>query len=373
MPVNITNRTQPPAMGVSTQIDTLFVPAKVAAGKQITDAFEVRSLDDYVITRGSVTLARADNTVVYDGLDNFFREGGRLAVVATYETLLADALAKFTQEHGGGQVVAWSEVASSGWDALAAYAADTNRYALLDVVSTADTVGELTTAASDQPTADKDYSAAFGPWVTIGKLAGSVGGSNRTVPASSTVAALLSRVDALGNPNTAPAGRGFPLQNAVSTIAMSDASASALRDLGINPLRLRYGLDVVDGFRTSLDPDDPSPFWQANAGRARMWLQWNALAIGLNFEYRTIDGKGRLLSAFQGQLEGMCKRLYDAGGLWGSRPQEAYAVNTSYSVNTVDTVEEGQLNAVVEARFSMHAETVNIELVSVPISGVVGG
>jgi hypothetical protein len=369
MPVSITNRVLPPAKGVTTQIDTLFVPVKVAAPKLITGAFEVRSLDDYVVTRGGVTLARADNTVVYDGLDNFFREGGRKAVCATYQTDVTLAFAAFTEEYGGGNVVAWSETPSSGWDALSAYAADSNRYALGDVASTVDTSGELVSAAADLPPSDPDYFAAFGPWVTIGPLAGSVGGSARAVPASSTVAALCSRSDALGNPNRAPAGRDFPLQNATATIELTDAQASAIRAVGINPLRTKLGLEVLDGFVTGLDPDDPSPFWQANAGRARMWLQWNAYVIGLNYEYKTIDGRGRLAREFQADLSAMCKELWEANGLFGATTQEAYAVNVGIAVNTEDTVAAGELHGVVEARFSMHAQTVIIELVSVPVTG----
>jgi hypothetical protein len=43
------------------------------------------------------------------------------------------------------------------------------------------------------------------------------------------------------------------------------------------------------------------------------------------------------------------------------------------SINTTTTVAYGELHAVVEARFSLHARTVIIELVAVPITGSVSG
>lgn len=374
MPVTIQNRTAAPAKGVQSSIDTLFVPNKVATGKQIADAFEVRSLGDYETTRGGVTLARSDNAVVYDGLDNFFREGGRRAVIGTYDSstgTIADAHAKFTDEFGAGLLVSWNETPSTIWDDLATAAKNQKRYALGDVASTDDTYAELLAIAASAPANDKDYLGVFGPWVTVGPLAGSIGGSNRQVPASSTVAALIARAAALGNPNRAPAGRDFPLQNAVSTITLSDANATSLRQAGINPLRLRLGINQLDGFRTFLSSSDPSPFWQVNAGLARMWLQWEAYAVGLNYEYKTIDGRGRLLSAFQADLEAVCKRLWDVDGLYGLTPPEAYAVNVGVGVNTDEAIARGELRAVVEAKFSAHAETVVIELVSVPITGVI--
>jgi hypothetical protein len=191
------------------------------------------------------------------------------------------------------------------------------------------------------------------------------------VPASSSVAALLSRSDSLGNPNRAPAGRDFPLQYGVGLNSgpLSDDDTAALRDAGINPLRSKFRLLTLDGFQTSIDSDPDDPLWQANVGRARMWLQWQSLNVGLNYEYKTIDGRGRLRSGLQGDLNGVCKQLWDAGGLFGETASDAYAVHVDVSINTTETVAYGELHAVVEARFSLHARLVVIELVNVPITG----
>jgi hypothetical protein len=98
-----------------------------------------------------------------------------------------------------------------------------------------------------------------------------------------------------------------------------------------------------------------------------MFLQWNATDIGLNYEYKPIDGRGRIQRRLQTDLEAMCKALWEVDGLYGNTPQDAYAVNVSVAINTVATVANGELHAVVEARLTLHARTVYIELVSVPI------
>jgi hypothetical protein len=67
----------------------------------------------------------------------------------------------------------------------------------------------------------------------------------------------------------------------------------------------------------------------------------------------------------------MCSTLYEAGGLYGETKADAYNVNVSQSVNTTDTAAQGVLKAVVQARLSEYAKVVEIDLVSVPIAGVV--
>lgn len=372
MPVTINNRTAQAARGAPGEIDTMFVPAKITAvGLPTSSAVRVRSLSDYVAAGGN----RTDSPITYDGLDNFFREGGREAYVALYNgtsTVLADALALFTDDLGGGQVVSWDEVQNATtFAALQNWAAATKRYAVLDVKLADDLVGEMTTVAATQPPTNADCGVMVGPWIAIPPPAGTVGASARQVPASSTACALIARADALGNPNRAPAGRDFPLQYATGFVGpqLTDANAAAMRTAGINPFRKVFGVLVLDGFVTSIDQSPETPFWQANCGRARMWLQWRAKSIGLNYEYKPIDGRGRLARALQTDLDAACLELYNVNGLFGDTPDEAFATEVGVAVNTTSTIANGELHAVTEARFSLHAQTVIIDLVSVPVTG----
>lgn len=371
MPVIIENRLAPPAGGVPGDIDTLFVPAHIeTAGLPLDSAVRVRSVSDYVAAGGD----RADNALVYDGLDNFFREGGRQAYVGRYTTAggLESALALFPEDLGGGQVVAWDETPGATLQGdLDDWAAANSRFALHDVAVGDDTTAELVSRGT-VPTPNNDYGAVFGPWVTIPAPSDLIGGTARQVPATSTVAALIARSDALGNPNSAPAGRDFTLWYGTGTVGpavMSDADAASLRAVGVNPIRKHLGLWVLDGFRTTRDNNPDDPFWQANPARARMWLQWQAKIVGLNYEYKTIDGRGHLQARFKTDLEAVCKRLWDANGLYGDTPNEAFTVTTDATVNPEGGIAAGEMVGVVEARFSLAAETVKIQLVSVPITG----
>jgi hypothetical protein len=367
MPVEIRTRTAPPARGAPGEIDTLFV---ISADTALTASTvsRVRSLSDYEVLGAT----RSGDPITYDGLDTFFREGGRTAYVTKKGVDFATTLPAFTEDLGGGQVVAWNAApVVADYTALLDHAKTNKRFALLDVALTDDTVAKLVTAAGKNPTPNADYGAMFGPWVNTPPPNGVIGATTRTVPATAVVAGLIARADSLGNPNRAPAGRDFPLQYATSLVGptMTDLNTATLRDAGLNPLRSKFGLMVLDGFQTKIlsDPDDP--FWQANVSRARMWLQWQSVNVGLNYEYKTIDGRGRLTAGLQGDLSMVCRSLWEVNGLFGETSSDAYSVNVGVSINTTQTVAYGELHAVVEARFSLHARLVVIELVAVPITG----
>jgi hypothetical protein len=102
-----------------------------------------------------------------------------------------------------------------------------------------------------------------------------------------------------------------------------------------------------------------------------MWLQWQSLIVGYGYEYKTIDGKHHLERALQSDLEAVCASLYAVDGLFGESPQDAYHVEVGVSVNNLDTIAQGELHATVEARLSVHARTIIINLVSVPVTGQV--
>jgi hypothetical protein len=364
MPVEIRTRTAPPARGAPGEIDTLFV-VSTDAGLPAGVATSIRSVSDYTVAGGT----RTADALTYDGLDNFFHEGGKRAYVAGPD--IDTAIPLFTEDLGGGQLVAWATSQSAtNMGKLLDAAASTMRFALLDSASADNTVAALTAAGAKIPAGNEAYGAMFGPWVTIPPPDGVLGATERQVPASSSVAALIARADTYGNPNRAPAGRDFPLQYASDLpLVMTDDDTAALRDAGINPLRSKFGLLVLDGFQTAIASDPDDPFWQANVGRARMWLQWQSLNVGLGYEYKPIDGRGRLLGALEGDLNAVCRSLWEVNGLYGESASDAYAVNTSVSINTTETVAYGEVNAVVEARFSLHARLVVIELVTVPITG----
>lgn len=366
--VEVNTRVAPVSRGVPTSTDTLFLAGTWSAGPTTAPVL-VRSMADV----DANVATRTSNTALWDYLDVFFREGGKRAYVIRYTTgvgALATALNLFGPELGPGQVVAPSETpGATTYGALLDHAAAMNRFALLDV-GNGDTVTAMTTLATAVPTSNVDYGAVFGPWVTVPPPAGVVGGTDRTVHGSAVVAALVARADALGNPNRAAAGRDFPLRYVTGFArTVTWAERDALLSAGVNLFADRYGALQLYGFQTKVAQTDTSPYWQANAARARMWLKARALAAGENYMFRPIDGRGLLANGLKTDLDVIAGELYAVNGLYGVTPDEAFQTTVGIQLNTTSTVAQGELNAQIEARFSLHTKRVLIDLVTVPVTG----
>jgi hypothetical protein len=370
--VIVQTRTAPPPRGAPTDTGTLFVAGKAGTGP--TDkAVEARSINDVAGAFGARVTA---NQRLYDYLDNYFREDGNRALIARYpdtETV-DDALALFPKDKGPGQITVTDETPEPDgvlYSKLLDHAEQNNRFAVCDV-DNGDTLSDMAALGDAWKAIDNnDYGMLVGPWVTVPAPAGVLGGAQRTVPFSSTVAALCARADALGNPNRAAAGRDFPLQYASGFVLdVGESDRETLLDThAVNVGAEIYGVLELDGFQTGRDLDPDDPYWQANCSRARMWLKAQAQAVGRPYDYRPIDGQGHLAHALKSDLDGVCLGLYAVDGLYGDTPQEAFATSVGATVNTTATASVGELHGVVEARLSLHAKAVFIDLVSVPVTG----
>jgi hypothetical protein len=362
-------RTAPPSRGAPTDTGTWFVAGQANSGT-LTDAKLLRSIADFVSEYG---VRETANAAAFDALDTFFREGGSRAYFGRYTDAgtVDSGLNLFPRGLGPGQVsVIGDETPGAAlYGKLLDHAATHNRFALMDVGMN-DTVAAMEVLGGAVPDSNQTYGAVFGPWLNIPGPSGVVGAGTRQVPASSVVAALCQRVDALGNPNRAAAGRDFPLQYVTSFVRnITDQERVDLLNLGVNTFATVYGVLELYGFQTTVPQNETDPFWQANCSRARMWMTGEAYALGENYMFKPIDGRGRLAGALKKDLDGMLLTLYEANGLYGATPMEAFATTVGVSVNTEATVAQGELHATCEARLSLHAKAVIIDLVSVPITG----
>jgi phage tail sheath protein FI len=375
--VTVTTRTAPPATGAPTDTGTAFLAGPVDTANA-GGPYLIRSLSDFVTRFADRT---TNNAKTYDWLDTFFREGGRRAYVAGWDFsggTLATALALLADPQlGPGQLADASGGLTPSaviYGALNTAAKNAGRVALLDVQSGATNAQFLADAGFARAAVDNEYGALFGPWQNVPAPAGVTGGTARTVPASAVVAGLIARADALGNPNRAAAGRDFPLQYVTSpTLTLTAAQVDALSAAGGNTLLTKYGVLQNYGFQTGIAQSDITPFWQFNASRARMYLQAQAQRVGENYLFKPIDAQGKLANALKTDLDAVCMALYQADGLYGETPAEAFHNEVGAAVNTISDVAQGVLNAVCEARFSLHTRSVQIQLVSVPVTGAVSG
>ncbi len=371
--VNILNRNAPASKGEVSNTGTLFLVGPIGAGPT-TAPVECQSLTDFEASIGTRTAAAA----AWDYADVFYREGGNNAYILNYAAPgeYATALGLLDGRLGPGQVAVIGEEPSSGlYKAIAEHVEAKNRIGLLDVKSTdltktlMATEGALAKALSSGL---QERIGVFASWAEAPAPAGVIGGSARKVPASAVIAALCQRVDEEGNPNQPAGGPDQPLQYC-SGIGYdpNETERGELFGQGVNTFKKVYSQIENYGFVTPIAQTTATPFWQLNCARARMWLQAESARIGQKYYMKDIDGQGKLEGKLASELKGLCKKLWEQGGLFGGTQEEAYDVNVGVTVNTTNSIATGALNAVAAVKFSLYASQVNITLVSVPIAGVV--
>jgi hypothetical protein len=368
--VIVNERTAPAAQGAPVDTSQAFVAGVVSEGP--STATLVRSIADF---EAAYAPRLGADVALWDWLDVAFREGLTEAYIGGYAAAgdYATALAQFDSRLGPGQVTIVGEPATPAvYGAIQAHVDGNNRVGLLDV-NQDDTLTELEQHGTDaQALSNMENVGVFGSWATCSGPPGVVSSGGRVVPASAAIAGLCARVDQLGNPNRAAGGRDFPLQYVDGfQLDPNDTDRAALFAKGVNMFADRYDVLENYGFQTPVAQSANTPFWQLNCSRTRMYMKAQALAIGEAYYMRTLDGQGKLAAQLGADLALMCSDLYEAGGLFGDTKGDAYNVNVSQSVNTTDTAAQGVLKAVVQAKLSEYVKAVEIDLVSVPISGVI--
>jgi hypothetical protein len=370
--VSVTTRTAPPTRGITVDTGTWFVAAFTDVGT-LGIPTEVTSLSNFEALFGTRT---AGNISLWDNMDVFFREGGKRAIIsrgATGQAGLDVALATFNVHLGPGQVSA------VGYTVDATNLANIslfNHARTFDRIAIGDVLDEVVTPTAQQKAMGttlndtEGVGGLFGPHVWVPAPAGVVGGSARRMAIAPVIAALCARVDETGNPNQAAAGRWLPFQYVTDLVwQYSDADRVTLLDLGINTASEVYGVLENYGFQTPVAQSVSTPFWQLNAARMRMTLKARSKAIAEQYMFRPLDGRGVLAGALRADLAGMLLAYYEANGLYGATPAQAFDVQTGVTINTAAVAATGTLKAVCSVVLSMHAKAIQIELVSVPVGG----
>ena len=283
------------------------------------------------------------------------------------------ALALFTADLGPGQVLYPGATTTAMYTALLEHAESHNRTALLDGADTA-TVATLTGAAATLRALGKKLAGCgglFAPWAVV---PGPAGGTTKTIPYSIIQAGLCARRDAdtfdasigVGNPNSPAAGvyQGAGVSRVATGLSQepwTDAERETLNDAGVNVVRVVYEAVVTYGYRTLTNPvTDELNVWLSNR-RIDMALLAREAAIGEEFNFRQVDGRGRVLGEFKAALIGRaCMPYWEIGALFGETPEEAFAVETGDQVNPAEQLAEGLVKAETEAKRSPLAERVKL-------------
>lgn len=331
-----------------------------ATSKSTTDVAKVRSLREYEDLFG----ARSGAALMYDSVSAFFTERGSVAYISRLDTDVAAALDRFEYGFGPGQVLVPGDTNPATHEAVLAHCDKTRRCALLDAPDDDDPV--VLTAAVEGLYAKTGcrFGSLWAPSATYRGASNSV----VTVPWSPVQAALIALSDArTGNPNLAAAGTNGLARQALSlTQAFTDTDRETLNEAGVSLAKPLYGDIRAYGARTTAGPDDTNWLWFPNS-RVVMAIAFECDAATENYVFKQIDGKGHLFAALEADLAGVCLNYYNLGALYGETAEDAFQVDTGSAVNTIDTIRNGEIHAVVRLKTSPTAEWVQIEIVKVPV------
>jgi hypothetical protein len=337
-----------------------------AASGAADEAVPVSSFKAYTTEFG----ARSGGADLADAVYAFFQEGGGVAYIAKALTVdaagVTAALDLFGMELGPGQVCVPGVDDVAVHKAVLAHVDATKRVALLDLPDDPTPAALVTAVEALVGVAGVRFASALAPRIAYPLSDGS--GAVVEVPYSGVQAGLTARSDVLGNPNQPAAGI-----NGVSRLALglsqtySDDVRETLNEAGVTLAKVIYGDVRTYGGRTAAGPDDERWLWFANS-RVVMAIAHEADAIAQNYVLRQIDGRRQLFAAFETELRGMLLRYFNAGALFGATPPEAFDVDTGPTVNTLATIANGEVHAVIRIKTSPSSEWVAIDIVKVPLA-----
>jgi len=284
----------------------------------------------------------------------------------------AAALDLFTADLGPGQVLYPGATTTAMYTALLKHAESHNRTALLDGADTA-TVATLTGAAATLRALGLPARCGglFAPWAVV---PGPAASTTKTVPYSIIQAGLCARRDSetfkpeigVGNPNEPAAGTHEKagvsrVASGLSQEAWTDAERTTLTNAGVNVVRYVYEVVVTYGYRTLANPTtDKLNVWLSNR-RLDTAILAKSMVVGEEFNFRQVDGRGRMLSEFGSALTGRVLMPYwEVGALFGDTAEEAFSVETGEQVNPLKQIAEGLVKAEIKAKRSDLAEQVKL-------------
>lgn len=372
MPVIVNNRLAPASAGADLPTGAVLIAGHFTTTTDVVPKGPLRSIQDLETAYG-LTRSTFITPALWDYLDYAFKQGLQKAYVANYggADTIDTALALFDQSFGQCQVVAVAETINSALHAkLATHANTYGRFAVADVVS-GSSLTTMQTLGDGLPTdVSADKIALYGPWISVAPPTGVTGGAERLIPASAAAVAIMSRVDKDGNPNRAPGGPDYFLDQADSiAILATEAQRDTAVTHKLNLIRLVDGVLQIDSARTALVKDPSTPFWQVNCSRTRMWASYYSARAARKYYLKPLDAEGHTAGALKKDIAGILGDLFDRDALYGVNPSDAYDVNVGAAVNTTLSAAQAILNVVAQMKLDLYIETVEVDLVTVPVAG----
>jgi hypothetical protein len=276
----------------------------------------------------------------------------------------AAAHARFDKDLGPGQISSPGRVSNAAYNQLAASAQDHNRTAIIDFPNS----GTLATLEASAASIRSRWCAGFAPWVIVPGL---VTGTVRVVPPSALIAGLIARNDpAVGTNHPSAGNAGLSLYCIdLSQPSWTDLDRQTLNGASVNVIRRMFGGIRVYGWRALVD--SIGDYNWVDFANARFYTQLVAELdeVGESYVFAEIDGpNGATINGFHDALAAVMLTHYNQGELYGSTAAEAFSVDTSSRVNTLQTIAALELHAIVTVKMAPFAEYVVIQVVKRPVT-----
>ena len=188
------------------------------------------------------------------------------------------------------------------------------------------------------------------PWLTVIEPADST--AVRRIPASGHYAGLIAQCDAAVGPWLSPANRTLAWAHGL-TATLSDDDHARANTVGLNLIRPLPGRSLVPMGARTLAPD---PMWLFVAVRRTMIFLRRTLRHHLGWVvFEPIDTQ--LATLVAAQIATLLTDVYEAGGLAGTGPEEAFALAVDTSQAAV-----GQLSIMVGVALARPSEFVTVRV-----------
>lgn len=270
-----------------------------------------------------------------------------------------------SEEFGPGMVTLPGVTTGEAHLALIAHADRFFRPALLDL--------PLGATKEDAVTERKLYGSNFMAmaWPRPNGLDFAGSGNKRFYPTSSVIAGVCAKAEAEVGVFKAPANYVVPFALGVELTPSGlsqtdDATRKYLNENQVNVIAPfpEQGVKVY-GARVASGDNRVQMLHEARTlGQIYYQLKRNLQSL----PFSVVDGRGRLFREARSVCATYLRQLWQAGGLYGAREEDAFIVVCDRTNNTSETLDAQRVNVLVGVRISPTAEVVILDINNVPLS-----
>jgi phage tail sheath protein FI len=201
------------------------------------------------------------------------------------------------------------------------------------------------------------YSASYGPWIIIPNPQRV--GTTISIPPGGGVAGVMARIDATIGVFRAPAGVIAGVSNAVGVqTKFTDTELGDLNANNVNMIRPVIGAGIaIMGARTR------KSYGADRYVSPRRTLIYIKEVLKRSTQFAVFENNDqRLWAALRMSADRILRPLWEAGGLRGNNPSEAYFIRCDDTINTPTVIQSGEVRMEVGVALEYPAEFIIIRV-----------